>query len=73
MEINNKYALQLIKGFDKNNIKFTAFIIIKNNELINKGVNIDLTKTNIIYKIKGWNINQEIIDSVIEYANKYEI
>jgi len=72
MEINNKYNLQLIKGFDKNNIKFTAFIIVKNNELIDKGVNIDLTKTNIIYKIKGWNINQEIIDSVIEYANKYE-
>jgi len=73
MEINNKYTLQLIKGFDKNNIKFTAFIIIKNNELIDKGVNIDLTKTNIIYKTKGWDINQEIIDSVIEYANKYEI
>jgi len=73
MEINDKYTLQLIKGFDKNNIKFTAFIIIKNNELIDKGVNIDLTKTNIIYKTKGWDINQEIIDSVIEYANKYEI
>jgi len=73
MKINDKYALQLIKGFDKNNIKFTAFIIIKNNELIDKGVNIDLTKTNIIYKTKGWDINQEIIDSVIEYANKYEI
>jgi len=40
--------------------------------LIDKGVNIDLTKTNIIYKTKGWDINQEIIDSVIEYTNKYK-
>jgi len=72
MEINDKYTLQLVKGYDKNNIKFTAFIIIKNNELIDKGVNIDLTKANIIYTTKGWDIDKKIIDDVIEYANKYE-
>jgi len=72
VKINDNYTLQLIKGYDKNYIKFSSFIIIKNNEWIDKGVNIDLTKANIIYTIKDWNIDKTIIDSVIEYVNNYE-
>ena len=47
MEINDKYTLQLIKGYDKNNIKFSAFVIIKNNESFDKFLNKDTTQNNI--------------------------
>ena len=70
IKINENYTLQMVKGFDKNRIQFTAFILSNNDKLIeaNHNIKIDLTKSNIIYKMKGWNIDQKIIDDIISYV-----
>lgn len=69
---DDNYTLELVKGYDKNNVPFSAFILCNDEEKINltKNERIDLTKYNIIYKILGHKIDQKVIDSIIEYTIK---
>jgi hypothetical protein len=70
MKHTNFYNIKLIKGFDKNKIPFSAFILLSDEENILSN-NIDLTKYNIIYKTIGHNPDPKITELIFKYAQDF--
>lgn len=70
--LSEKYILEMIKGYDKNNIPFTAFILLNNEEknnlsnLIFENKKINLTQYNIICKTIGHTVSQKVINEIIQ-------
>lgn len=65
-------SLKIIKGFDKNKIPFSAFVLCTkddNDIIINNMNSLDMSKMHIIYKQIGHDVNQKIYDDVITYIN----
>jgi hypothetical protein len=65
------YHIKIVKGYDKNNIPFSAFLLLSDEENINfdntTNNKIDLTKYNIIHKMIGHNVDKKIIENINEY------
>jgi hypothetical protein len=73
MEHTNNHKIILVKGHDKNNLPFSAFVLVSNEEdyIIKTSTRVDLTKYNIIYKMYGHKVNPQIFQMIKEYLDKF--
>ena len=75
MSMSNK--LVMLKGFDRNNREFTAFLICndKQNKEIKEaksvGNSLNLNEFDIIYVMKGHNVDEETQSNIGEFYNIY--
>jgi len=68
------YKIKMIKGYDKNKIPFSIFVLVSEEEENKINIfsdNIDLTKYNIIYKTIGHNPDPKITESILKYTEDF--
>ena len=73
----SKLSLEIVKGYDRNKVPFSAFVLCtpedaRNIEEAENGKkSLDLSKLKIVYKIIGHNVDSKTQNDVIEYLHTH--
>lgn len=73
----SKLSLEIVKGYDRNKVPFSAFVLCTDEDARNiteaasGKKSLDLSQLKIVYKIIGHNVDLKTQNDVIEYLHTH--